>query len=309
MTNFKTLAQFFEYFKDEATCVKYLEDQRWGGNPTCPFCTAGNPYITNRGYKCRNKECYKKFTAKVGTIYENSKIPLRTFFAAVYLCTANKKGISSLSISRQLGVTQKSAWFILHRVREMLKEKAPVMLVDEVQFDETYFGGHAKNKHASKRKDGTAGRNLDTKTPIIGVIQTGGKVAAHVSQFVSKKAVIKIIDKHVKDGATMVTDGFAMYAFLATDKRFKHVIVDHKNGQYVNGGFHTNGIENFWSHLKRGLYGIYHHVSEMHLQSYCNEFAARYNSRHLKDHERFEQTIGNSEGRLKYNELIGKTSK
>lgn len=127
-----------------------------------------------------------------------------------------------------------------------------------------------------------------------------------VSDWVTKKEAKKLIDAHVKEGSTMVTDGFAMYAFLSKGTDFKHVIVDHRSGQYVNRGFHTNGIENFWSILKRGIIGIFHQVSPQHLQRYCDEFAARYNSRQLKDHERFELSIQNSEGRLKYNELIGK---
>lgn len=304
MNTFKTLPQLLDYFKDEQTCREYLEQQRWNGEPVCPFCNTKNPYRTNRGFKCRNKECYKKFTVTVGTIYENSKVPLRTWFAAVYLCTSSKKGISSLQLHRQLGVTQKTAWFILHRIREMLRAKAPHMLRNEVQIDETYIGGKTLNKHASKR--GTKKAEHEAKTPVIGIVETGGKVVVEVSEWVSKKAVKKIIDKHVAPSSTMVTDGYAMYAYLGRGTQFTHVVVDHKSGQYVNGGFHTNGIENFWSLLKRGIIGIFHQVSPWHLQRYCDEFAARYNTRGLKDAERFILSLQNSEGRLKYNQLIGK---
>jgi transposase-like protein len=308
--NFKNLTECLDYFKDEETCIAYLEQQRWGGTPACPFCGVINPYRTNRGFKCREKTCGKKFTVKVGTIYENSKISLRNWFAVGYLCLSSKKGISSLQLSRQLGIM---AWFVLHRLREMLKDKAPQMLRGSVQIDETYTGGKIGNKHKSKvakLKLEQGGKGLygrsDTKTPIFGIVETGGKVVVTVTQWVTKKNAKDLIDRHVAEGATITTDGYTMYAFLGKDDKFKHVMVDHQAGQYVNGGFHTNGIENFWSLLKRGIIGIFHQVSPQHLQRYCDEFAARYNTRKIKDNERFELYVQQCNGRLKYRELIGK---
>ncbi|MEQ9117472.1 IS1595 family transposase [Fulvivirga sp.] len=308
--NFKSLIELLDHFKDEATCISYYEGIRWGGNPVCPFCETEKPYKTGRGWKCRNKDCHKKFTVKVGTVFENSKLPLRTWFATIYLCTTAKKGISSVQLSNQLGVTQKTAWFLLHRVREMLKDKAPQMLGEErpVEVDETYIGGREKNRHyAKKRSDyhpyiANDGSPYKEKRAVVGIVERSGKVVLRSVPSASKKNMVEFIHQHVPKGSKIYTDEFRAYQKLG--KQYNHATINHSLAVYVAGDVHTNTIENFWSVLKRGLYGIYHQVSEKHLERYLNEFASRYNTRNDNGDERFEHFLGQSEGRLKYKRLI-----
>lgn len=299
---FKNLQQLFDTFKTEEDCRTYLEQQRWNGNVECPFCGATKVYRTNRGFKCADKFCAKKFSVTVGTIYENSKVGLRVFFAALYLISSSKKGISSLQLSRQLGITQKSAWFVLHRIREMLKDKAPKKLRNVVEVDETYVGGKNGNRHADKKRKSQGGAD---KTPVLGMVQRHGKVVAKVVPDTSHETLLPHMVAMVEEGSIMVSDQFYK-TYKPILEPYKQVVVKHSDGEYVRGAFHTNTIEGFWALLKRGIFGIYHQVSPKHLQRYVDEFAARYNSREVKDHERFIASLKNCEGRLKYTQLIAK---
>ncbi len=303
---FKNLQQLFDTFKDEATCREYLEQQRWNGNVECPFCACTKVYRTNRGFKCADKFCAKKFTVTVGTIYENSKVGLRTFFAALYLISSSKKGISSLQLHRQLGITQKSAWFVLHRIREMLKDKKQEPLNNMVEVDETYIGGSVKNKHKKVRAElkKKPYSHIANKATVVGLLERGNKVRTYVWK--SENITLKdMVAQHVDFNAVVFTD--SLNAYKGLDKKFAgHEVVDHTKDEYVRGHIHTNTVEGFFSILKRGIYGIYHQVSQKHLQRYCDEFSARYNTRDIKDNERFQLSVQNSEGRLKYNQLIGK---
>jgi hypothetical protein len=305
---FKNLKDFFNKFPDEKTCVDYLIQQRWNGNVECAFCGCTKVYKIEGGkrFKCADKHCAKKFSATVGTIYENSKVGLQTFFAALYLISSSKKGISSLQLSRQLGITQKTAWFVLHRIREMLKDKAPQSLSNMVEVDETYVGGKYKNKHKSVRRKAheSNASHTDNKTCVVALLERNNKVKTHVHTD-KTKTLKDMVRLHVDKSATVVTD--SLNAYKGLDKEFAaHEVVDHYKEEYVRGHIYTNSVEGFFSILKRGIYGIYHQVSPKHLQRYCDEFAARYNTRQIADNERFENAVKNSEGRLRYSQLIGK---
>jgi len=301
---FKNLIQLLDYFKDEETCKQYLAFQRWGTTPACPHCGCTKAYVTNRGFKCSEKTCHKKFTVTTGTIFENTKIKLRTWFAAMYLVTAHKKGISSLQLSRDLQITQKSAWFVLHRIREMLKDKAPQMLEGTVEADETYVGGKNKNRHASKKVENSQGRSAKDKTPVVGLLQRDGKVITHVVKETDSNTLHPIMVKQVASNATLITDAYRSYRGL--EKHYNHIVIKHTEGNYITvGENHTNNIEGFWSLFKRGIIGFYHNVSPKHLHRYCNEFGYRYNERKVTDCTRFEDAVNKvGNARLTYNELI-----
>jgi transposase-like protein len=312
---FKSLLQLNDYFKEEKTCYEFLANQIWeDGKPVCPFCGSVHVYTTKGRstkpskkdipeYRCANKDCTKKFSATKGTIFEASKVPLRDWFAAIYLITTHKKGISSLQLATDLQITQKTAWFLLHRVREMYRTSAPDMLRDVVQLDETLVGGKSRNKHADKRKPGTQGRSTVDKTIVFGARALNGQVKTEVIPNVDSDTIIPIVEKWVEKGSIMVTDEWRSYRALS--ENYFHIAVDHSAGQYTSGAFSSNGIENFWSLFKRGIIGIYHQVSPKHLHRYSTEFAYRYNTREETAKNRFIKTISKANtARLKYTDLI-----
>lgn len=311
VTNLKDL---MNKFNDESKCRAFLVEQRWNGNPTCPYCKSEKWYSIENGkrFKCGNKECYKKYSVTVGTVFEGSNIPLTTWFPALYLISAHKKGISSVQLAKDLGVTQKTAWFILHRIRESLKEKNSTLLSGTVEIDETYMAKRFRSKHVGLSPEQVDKLNEDqqlqkkvNKGAVIGLIQRDGKAVIKAIDSVSRDNVKRIVNEHVAtENTTLMTDEANIYRHAL--RGYNREFVTHSKKQWVDGNCHTNTVEGFWSIMKRGIYGIYHQISVKHLQAYCDEFAYRYNSRKINDGNRFEIALTHLEGRLKYLTLIQK---
>lgn len=303
MNPFNSLLQMMDTLHTEDDCRQYLEDMRWYGEPICPHCGSISKHhykLTQNGefkglYKC--KDCRKRFTVRIGTMFEDSNLPLKKWFYAIYWFLSNKKGISSCQLAKFIDVTQKTAWFMLHRIRHNIKDD-DATFDDMTQMDETYMGGKSRS-----HGNGTQGRSLKEKTPIFGMI-SGGLVYAQVVPNVQKRTLYPIIKKRVRKGSTIITDELNVYGALGKD--YEHKTIPHKQHIYALNGFHTNSIEGFWSHIKRGIKGIYHLASKKHLPKYCKEFVFRYNTRKQTDGERFNDFLQSFTERLYYGELLMK---
>ena len=304
VAQFKSILDLLKAFPDEQSCIEHLETLRWNGTPVSPFDETSTVYkCAGNRYKCKNTGQY--FNVKVGTIFEDTKISLQKWFLALYIFSSHKKAISSYQLAKDIDITQKSAWFMLHRLRYAFEHpafKAMLGESDTVEIDETYVGGEEKNKHESKKTEGTQGRSTKTKKPVLGMVERGGTLIAQVVDDTSKATVQPIVKENIAQEASVVTDEWKAYKGLSGN--YEHAVIKHSAKEYVNGKAHTNTIEGFWSHFKRGSDGIYHWVSVKHLQSYVDEFALRYNSRKFGTNDRFNLVLGNVEGRLTYKQLI-----
>lgn len=305
--SFSNLPELMAAIPTDDEARTFLESIRWNGIPVCPHCGVQNEKhyqlrkkgVFNGKYKC--KDCRMEFTVTIGTMFEGSHIGLRKWFLAMYLFSAHKKGISSHQLARDLGITQKSAWFMLSILRNSIKPVRRAKLEGVVMADESYFGGKEANKHKDKKTEGTQGRSTKTKKPVFGLL-SDGTVNTEVVKDTKASTLKPIIKDMVTKGCILVTDEHNGYAGCKLD--YEHVVVNHKRGEYVNNGLSTNALEGFWSLLKRGIYGIYHHTSPKHLQKYCDEYAYRFNTRKLSDSERFAYSVFNARERMTYKALI-----
>lgn len=301
---FSNFLEIIQYFSDRQRCIEYLKENRWKGNVCCPHCNHEKVYElkgANKRFKCAG--CRKQFTVIKGTIFEHSPIPLQKWFAAIYVISSHKKGISSCQLAKDLGITQKTAWFMEQRIRFALKIKSFDKMDGVISVDEVFIGGKNRNRHADKKVPESQGRSVKDKVPVLGIIKSGGNVHAEVIKNTKAKTIKPIIEKMVANGSIVVTDEWKAYKKLPD--KYSHVVINHKDNEYVRGAFHTNNIENFWSLFKRGIYGIYHQVSPKHLHRYCDEFSYRFNTRNFSESDRFAFTLGLADkNRLMYRELV-----
>jgi transposase-like protein len=275
ISDFKTLLEFTDYFHDEQTCANHFAASRFRNGEYCPHCQHDKIYRCANGkrYHCAN--CKQDFTIRTKTVFGESKLPLRKWYMAVYLLSTTSKGISSVQLAKHVGVTQKTAWFMAHRIRAAHKQSKGRMF-GRIEADETFIGGLSKNMHKAQRKAAITGTGGAGKTPVLGMRSRDGEVRAQVVPSVKAEDLHKVIKETVLPGSTLYTDKWIGYRGLIGYIRQS---VDHGMKEYVNGDCHTNGIESFWALFKRGYHGVYHHMSKKHLQKYVDECAFRLNRR------------------------------
>ncbi|HEX3684734.1 MAG TPA: IS1595 family transposase [Bryobacteraceae bacterium] len=307
----KTLQEAMVYFADAENCRQFMVKLRWpDGKVRCPYCNSENvDYLPNaKVYKCYEKHPKQKFSLKIGTVFEDSPIPLEKWLPVMWLIVNAKNGISSWEIHRAMGVTQKTAWFMLQRARLAMQDnKKGGKLSGEVEIDETFIGGKARNMHKAKRiakLEGKGGGSVG-KIGVQGLLERGGEIRAHVINDSTIQTLVPNVQENVAEGSHVYTDQLPSYFGLQAD--YAHDVINHTE-MYVNGQIHLNGLENFWSLLKRGLGGTYVSVEPFHLFRYVDEQVFRYNHRRdANDGERFVAAMKQIVGRrLTYKELTGK---
>ncbi|MEO5643748.1 MAG: IS1595 family transposase [Bacteroidia bacterium] len=302
--DFNSIIELLKAFPTEQSCIDHLEILRWNGDVVSPFDTTSKVYkCAGNKYKCKNTGKY--FNVRTATLFDNTKIELQKWFLAIYIVTSHKKRISSLQLSRDIDVTQKTAWFMLQRIRNCFgieNNHEGGNLDGEVEIDETFVGGKNKNRHANKKVKESQGRSVKDKTPVLGMVERNGKLVAKKVEDTKSTTLTPEIIKAVKESASIYTDEWLGYKGIS--KIYDHAFIKHNQHQYVCGRVHTNTIEGFWSLLKRSIVGIYHFTSKKHLQKYVDEFVFRYNTRDNMEQTRFNLLLSNTEYRLTYKNLV-----
>jgi len=315
MSEPKSLQEAIVYFSNPDNCLNYLVAQRWPKGVTCPTCGSEKMSFnaSRRIWQCGSHHAKRQFSVKVGTIFEDSPIALDKWLTAAWMIANCKNGVSSYEVARAIGITQKSAWFVMHRIRLAMQEKSSVRLGGSgktVEVDETFIGGLSRNMHKQVRAQkihGTGGRD---KTIVVGFLERGGKVRTSIPSNRRKNTLHKAVRENVGAGSILFTDALPSYNDLEED--YAHKVIDHAVS-YVHGAVHTNGMENYWSLLKRGIKGTYVSVEPFHLFRYLDEQAFRFNNRgnkenRISDGERFDGVMSHILGkRLTWNHLTGKT--
>lgn len=304
--DYNSIMQLLDKFPDEAACIEHLAALRWPDGPVCQHCGSTRRFSRiARHHLWRCGDCKRDFSVRKNTAFEESRLPLRKWFAAIWLVSTHRKGIPSTQLAREIGVSQKTAWFMLGRLREITAAMNDLVGVISgiVEADETYFGGKSKNMHARDRERRIKGRGPSGKAAVVGAVSRDGIAVAQPVPSADSRHLQAFVRQNVEAGSVLMTDGNPAYDALSGV--YEHHVVQHSVGEYVRGMAHTNGVESFWSLLKRGYVGVFHHMSAKHLHRYVDEFAARWNMGKAPGSVRVDALLRNAVGvRLTWADLV-----